>query len=173
MGSGWDIAQGSTETWNGPSQPPDRRRWWTSIGALAVVLAALGLFQTTLGRDLLQLAGLVAQPVGYTELAFARPAELTQELPAAETLTKPEFVIHNVSGAPRDYRWSIMVTEGGNTRKATAGSTPVASGQRVIISPSLRVNCVPGRLTIRVELDGGEAIHQGITCTRSQAGLNG
>ena len=54
--------------------PPLRLGGWRSVGALVVVAAAAtGIGQTGAGHALLEKAGLIQRPVGYTALYFGKP----------------------------------------------------------------------------------------------------
>nr|SBO91439.1 hypothetical protein BN4615_P953 [Nonomuraea gerenzanensis] len=129
-----------------------------------MVVAALGL-QSDQGRHLLVEAGLAGAPAGYTELAFAAPQELPDRVPATSYLVPPSFTIRNVTGRQHEYGWSVHLTESGRSRTVAGGRVTLADGQPVTITPPTKALCEPGPITLRVLLEGGEAIAFRATCS--------
>jgi hypothetical protein len=136
-----------------------------------IILVVGVLSQTPPGRDGLRSAGVLGTPAAYTELAFTAPAELPQQLVATNVTKVPAFEIHNVTGAARRYRWSVTLNSAGGAVRSAAGQASVAAGHSATLSPSVRVECRPGPLTVTVSLaTGGESIRFRADCLAADDG---
>ena len=126
--------------------------WWRWIGLIAVLAVASGLIQTGAGHSLLQRAGLVAEPVDYTALSFANPAALPTQLPSAHATVPTAFMIHNVSGAQRTYRWFIDVTRNDHSQRIGTGTLDLPAESQQVIKENLALSCPSGRLKVTISL---------------------
>lgn len=151
-------------------RPPGRRRWPYAL-LLVIVLAAGVLCQTPPGRAALRSSGVLGTPAAYTELAFAAPDDLPQQLVAANVTQLPAFEIHNATGATHRYRWSVTLSSAGGAVQAATGETSVADGHIATLAPSVKVTCRPGSLTVTIRLaTGGESINFRADCLASDSG---
>ena len=126
--------------------------WWRWIGLIAVLAVASGLIQTGAGHSLLQRAGLVAEPVDYTALSFDNPAALPTQLPSAHATVPTAFMIHNVSGAQRTYRWFIDVTRNDRSQRIGTGTLDLPAESQQVIRENLALSCPSGRLKVTISL---------------------
>ena len=150
---------------------PGNRRRWPYLLLLTIILAAGVLSQTPPGRSMLRVAGIVGAPASYTELAFAAPQELPQQLVATDVTTLPAFEIHNVTGRTRRYRWSVTLRSTGGAMQSATGDAAVADGKLAIVSPVLKVGCWPGPLTATIRLvSRGESLGFTADCLAADAG---
>jgi hypothetical protein len=122
--------------------------WRGAILCAAVVLAALAFAQSGAGRSLLRDAGVAGAPERYTELSFARPSKLPGKLLPGQRRVSLSYVLHNVEGERRDYRWTVAA---GGTRLAH-GTTSAAPGERVVIRRTVTVPCRGARTRVEVRL---------------------
>src|SRR5580704_9988359 len=128
-----------------------RRHWPTLLlGALALVCAALA--QTTQGHVLLRDAALYETPATYTELTFSTPGKLPTALAKPSASVPVAFGIHNVSGAPRDYSWSIALVRAGKSQVKATGAVLTPAQGRTAVSRSVVAACPSGRLEVVVRL---------------------
>jgi hypothetical protein len=134
-----------------PSASHRKAKWQGVVTLLAVVLVAC-VAQTSAGHAILRKAGLFEESASYTSLAFVHPQSLPEQLGAKRANVGVSFEIHNVSGASRDYRWSVLMVQGGNTHRVATGSVLVASGGGVSITRAVKVFCVRGQTQIVVSL---------------------
>lgn len=123
---------------------------------LALVLVALllcGLAQTAPGRDSLGSLGLASTSDGYTELSFARPADLPEQLGARPVVVP--FLVHNLQKGPRRYAWVVEQGVGRDRRAVASGTTPeVPVGRSAYVGPRLAVPCSGRRVLTTVRLRG-------------------
>jgi hypothetical protein len=148
---------------------PERLRAYVAL--LGAVFAVAGLTQTPPGRQLLKSIGVVGSGSGYTELAFADPGGLPRRLTAKMTVSDLPFTIHNLTGQDRQYSWSVTMTSRGKTGRAATGVTGLANGARLTVTPRLRIECVPGPMSVTVQVSGSstESIDFHATCARGAA----
>lgn len=150
---------------------PAGRRRWPYVLLLVIILAVGVLSQTPPGRNVLRSAGVLGTPAAYTELAFTTPDQLPQQLVVANVTKVPAFEIHNVTGAARRYRWSVTLSSAGGAVQSAAGQASVADGHRATLTPSVRVDCRPGPLTVSVSLaTSGESIRFRADCLAADSG---
>jgi hypothetical protein len=119
------------------------------VGAIA--LLALGLAQTSGGGSVLRDAGVTSAPERYTELAFAHPARLPDQLRARRALLRIPFTLHNVGDAPRRYAWSVTSSADGPAGLAQ-GAVRAAPDERLRLDPRVRLSCTRGRVRVAVRL---------------------
>lgn len=140
-------------------------RWQLPLLA-AVILVGVGLAQTRPGHTLLGDTGLYEQPATYTELAFTAPDALPQALKKSGASIPVSFSIHNVSGRPRTYQWTIEVVQDGNARVAASGAELTPASGREVISRSIAATCASSRLQVVVRLAApAESISSWMTCS--------
>src|SRR4051794_13193145 len=120
----------------------------------ALVVGAAVVAQTAAGRSLLHDAGLTSPGEHYTELAFARPAQLPKELPRGESQLRAPFTLHNVEGTSREYRWTLTAArEGGAAARLDSGAERLGPGERAYVRARGRIDCGGGRTRIELRLD--------------------
>jgi hypothetical protein len=124
---------------------------WTSIGLVAVVVAAAVVAQTGAGQALMREIGLTRTTAGYAQLSFARPQSLPSRFTSPASLTVP-FEIRNSTGSEHTYHWSVTLAQGQGTDRLGMGSTRVPAGDAVTVAPAVTVTCSGGG---RVRLDVG------------------
>ena len=127
---------------------PHSLHWRGAIVCAAVVLAALGAAQSRPGRSLLRDAGVAGAAERYTELSFARPSKLPGKLLPGQRRVSLSYVLHNVEGERRDYRWTVAAGGDGLAH----GTTSAAPGERVVIRRSVTVPCRGARTRVEVRL---------------------
>src|SRR5947209_2867525 len=141
------------------------RRWGGPFALLAVVVVIVGLAQTSPGHALLKDAGLYKEPASYTELAFAAPATLPVHLTSRETQVRLAFRLHNVSGSPRSYRWSVVLVHIGRGKVAASGAVAVPAQGKTTVAKTVPLACTGGRLQVIVRLaDPRESVDFWTTC---------
>jgi hypothetical protein len=147
------------------------RKWWTTLAILVVVLAGLGLAQTSPGHVLLRDAGLFQVPPRYTELAFSSPQDLPTRLDSRHAAIPVSFDIHNASGARRRYSWSIeLVRYGRRTLKAQGVISVPAQGGKTV-ARVVRTSCRGGRVQIVARLaNPAESVDLWLTCVPASGG---
>jgi len=139
-------------------------RWRGTLAALAVVVLAVGLAQTSAGHSLLRKAGLFERPASYTTLAFQHPQSLPQ-LASAQTDVPVSFVISNVGRTPRTYQWTLSVAQGSQDRRVATGSIRLAPGHRTALTRAAHVVCAQPRVSLVVSLvQPAESIHAWAAC---------
>ena len=142
------------------------RRWGGPFALIAIVVLIVGLAQTRPGYALLRDAGLYKEPTSYTELAFAAPASLPAQLTSKETRVKVAFLIHNVSGASRDYHWSIVLGHAGRSKVAAAGAVSAPAQGQATVAKTVPLACTGGRIQVAVRLaDPAQSIDFWATCS--------
>ena len=146
---------------------------WRSVGALVVVAAAAtGIGQTGAGHALLERAGLIQRPTGYTALYFndpARPVMITQAGKRARYTLR--FLVHNAQPRSQGYRWSmLLVQRPGHARPLKSGPVAVGPGNTASIPQAGEFTCDRNRsVEFIVQLAGRdthEAIHAWAPCPR-------
>jgi hypothetical protein len=141
------------------------RKWWSTLAILVVVLAGVGLAQTSPGHVLLRDAGLFQVPPRYTELAFTSPQTLPTQLTSKRAAIPVSFAIHNVSGTQRSYRWSIELVRSGRRELKAAGVVSAPAQGRETIARLVRTSCAGGRLEVVASLAApAESVHFWLTC---------
>jgi hypothetical protein len=140
---------------------------WRGLFALAgAVVLAVGIGQTAVGHAMLQRAGLFEEPASYTSLAFGRPQSLPEQLRFRRAKVPLSFVIKNVGGASRDYRWSVQLVQGRATRRVGAGSVRIAPGHAAEIASTADISCARGKVQITVSLaEPKESIDATMSCS--------
>jgi hypothetical protein len=144
---------------------------WRSVGALVVVAAAVtGIGQTGTGHALLQRAGLIRQPAGYTALSFtvpSTPVKVTAGKRARYALT---VSVRNTNTTSRDYLLSLLLVQRpGHARWINSQASLVGPGKMVSIPLTGKITCArdPAPVEFIVRLAGSrpaEAIHAWTTC---------
>jgi hypothetical protein len=144
---------------------------WRSVGALVVVAAAVtGIGQTGTGHALLQKAGLIRQPAGYTALSFTvpnTPVKVTAGKRAHYALT---VSVRNTNTTSRDYLLSLLLVQRpGHARRINSQASLVGPGKMVSIPLTGKITCArdPAPVEFIVQLAGSrpaEAIHTWTTC---------
>ncbi|MGE4178044.1 MAG: hypothetical protein AB7G65_19640 [Thermoleophilia bacterium] len=104
-------------------------------------------------RDLLGDAGLGPPAEPYSALAFARPAALPDEAPAAGEPLPVAFAIANAEGTDRLYAWRITVDAGDGPEVVARGRASVGDGATEMISTRVPVACAGERVRLGVVLD--------------------
>jgi hypothetical protein len=134
-------------------QRPSSRTFGTAIALIAVLL--LGLVQTGTGQDALASLGLRSDKNGFTELSFARPAELPARVPRTGEEPRTPFIVHNVEGRARGYEWVVERQDGAQRRVVGRGATGIlASGGTAYVNPPLSGGCTGEHVTTVVRLVG-------------------
>src|SRR4051812_7287779 len=119
----------------------------------ALVVGAAVVAQTAAGRSLLRDAGLTSPGEHYTELAFARPAQLPKELPRGRSELRAPFTLHNVEGGRREYRWTLTALRDGQApAPLDSGAVEMAAGNRAYVRTRGRIECAGGRTRIELRL---------------------
>jgi hypothetical protein len=148
---------------------------WRSVGALVVVAAAAtGIGQTGAGHALLEKAGLIQRPTGYTALYFRDPTNPVM-IPNSAGKRVPytlSFFVHNARPRLQGYRWSLLLVQRpGQARTVKSQSAAVGPGKTVLISHTGKFTCDRyRRVEFIVRLAGSgthEAIHAWAACGRS------
>jgi hypothetical protein len=142
-------------------------RRWAAVGVVTVVaLVLLGLAQTSPGASVLEKIGLDEPAEAYTELAFVRPHELPEELPARASY-ELRFQLHNAEGEPRTYRW-FAETVTPASREATLiahGSVALSPDEGTIVQRTVEVRCAVPRLLIRARLESpAQSVRFAVRC---------
>jgi hypothetical protein len=127
-------------------------RWRGVVAVVAVVAVAAGVAQTRAGHAMLRKAGLFEEPASYTSLAFQHPQALPEQLQSKRANVDVSFVIHNVGSASHDYVWSVLLVQGGHTRRVGTGGVRVPSGRGAAITRSAEISCAGERVRIVVAL---------------------
>jgi hypothetical protein len=150
---------------------------WRSVAALVLAAAAVtGIGQTGAGHSLLEKAGLIQQPTGYTALAFGQPSQPLSIKPAGKKGKKARyklsFSIQNAGTASRAYRWTLLlVRHPGHADRIAAQPVSVGPGKMVSIHQAGNITCGrAAQVEFIVQLTGSrpaEAIHARATCPRS------
>lgn len=121
---------------------------WSLLSIVALVVICAGLAQTSQGHALLSDAGLYKAPASYTELAFTDSGALPDTLKSAKGAegqargqVPVSFSVHNVSGSPRAYQWSIAVTVGVKSQVKAAGTVGVPAQGKATVTKSVAAVC--------------------------------
>lgn len=149
---------------------------WRSVAALVVVTAlAAGIGQTGAGHSLLEKAGLIQRPTGYTALSFERPAKpLLVTSPGKRAHYALTVNIQNTNTTSRHYRLSVLlVHRPGHAQRIASRPIAVGPGKTASIPRSGKIICEPGKnVEFIVQLVGtrsAEAIHAWTTCPRPRS----
>jgi hypothetical protein len=149
---------------------------WRGIAALATIAAvAAGIGQTNVGHAMLRKVGLIERSTGYSALAFHRPTFYLPEyqqvtLGQKQTSFLVPFTIVNASGAPHNYRWSMLVIQEGRARREHAGSVHLLPGNQAERSPVAMISCPLGRARIVVSLNRpAETIEAWTACSSGRS----
>ena len=118
----------------------------------ALVVACAGLAQTGTGHAVLREAGLLQAQPDYTALAFTYPQSLPRQLRSEHASIDVSFGIHNITGSPRTYRWSIMLVRSGRTQLNFAGVLRIPDKGSSTVDRNIETSCVGGRLQVVVRL---------------------
>jgi hypothetical protein len=144
-------------------------RWYLVLFAV-IAIACVSLAQTTQGHRLLGAAGVYEEPAIYTELAFTTPGALPNTLPTPTASVKVSFGIHNVSGNPRSYDWSIVLVHSGVSKVKASGAVPTAAQGRASVTRSVVPACTGGRVQVVVRLASpAQSISFYMTCPSASA----
>ena len=149
---------------------------WRSVGALVVVAAAAtGIGQTGAGHALLEKAGLIQRPTGYTALYFGDPTPpvLINQAANSERYTL-RFLVHNAQPRSQGYRWSMLLVERpGHARPLKSQPVAVGPGQTASIPQTGKFTCDRDQIVeFIVQLAGPgthETIHARATCGRPRS----
>lgn len=148
-------------------------RWYLTF-LVVVILACLGLAQTQQGHVVLADVGLYETAAPSTALAFSEPMALPTALEKPNGAVNVSFGIHNASGDPRSYQWSVVLIHAGDSQVKASGSVLTPAQGRTVLTRSVAASCVGGRLQVVVRLvSPAESISFWMTCpeatTKKQA----
>jgi hypothetical protein len=150
-----------------------RSRWYLVLVA-GFAVACVGLAQSTPGHSVLHSVGLYEEPASYTELAFTAPDALPRTLAKSGTAVTVAFGIHNVSGNPRSYDWSIALVHSGVSEVTATGAAPTSAQGRTVVTRSVMATCAGGRVQVVVRLASpAESIGFWLTCPPAAAKAKG
>jgi uncharacterized SAM-binding protein YcdF (DUF218 family) len=140
-------------------------RWRGLVTLVAVVALAVGIGQTGAGHAMLQKAGLFQRPASYTSLAFSKRPSVSEKPKSKRADVSVSFVIHNTGATPRDYQWSVLVSQGPLPRRVADGRVHVPSGRGATVTQTAKITCTPGQMRIVVSLARpAEFIDAWMTC---------
>ena len=122
------------------------RRRVLTITILAASLVAIGLAQTSEGRQFTRSLGLSAPREGFTELYFTHPSTAGTASVRSGSRTLVSFVISNRENARTGYSWLIEPGAGGS---AVRGTVSVDAGDRVAVANRVTVSCATSTLVRR------------------------
>jgi hypothetical protein len=126
-------------------------RWRGLLALAAVALITAGIAQSGAGQALLRQAGVIAPPVGYTELAFAQLQALPPRA-VSQAEFNISFVIHNATTVTHDYQWSLWLINNGNSHYMGKGNTRLMPGRAATVTHAVTMACSAGRVRIVVRL---------------------
>ena len=139
-----------------PAETPAETANSRGLTALAVaaglVVAVVGLAQTSPGHSLLREVGLSAEPATYTALAFTNPQSLPSHLSAAPAQVAVSFAVSNVSPDPHSYSWSIVLEAAGQTSRVAAGEVGVPAHGHATVTRTVTASCPGGQAVMAVRL---------------------
>lgn len=139
-----------------PAETPAETANSRGLTALAVaaglVVAVVGLAQTSPGHSLLREVGLYAEPATYTALAFTNPQSLPSHLSAAPAQVAVSFAVSNVSPDPHSYSWSIVLEAAGQTSRVAAGEVGVPAHGHATVTRTVTASCPGGQAVMAVRL---------------------
>ena len=139
-----------------PAEAPAETASSRGLTALAVaaglVVAVVGLAQTSPGHSLLREVGLYAEPATYTALAFTNPQSLPSHLSAAPAQVAVSFAVSNVSPDPHRYSWSIVLEAAGQTSRVAAGEVGVPAHGHATVTRTVTASCPGGQAVMAVRL---------------------
>ncbi len=139
-----------------PAETPAETANSRGLTALAVaaglVVAVVGLAQTSPGHSLLREVGLYAEPATYTALAFTNPQSLPSHLSAAPAQVAVSFAVSNVSPDPHSYSWSIVLEAAGQTSRVAAGEVGVPAHGHATVTRTVTALCPGGQAVMAVRL---------------------
>lgn len=140
-------------------------RWRGTVALVAILVLVAGVAQTSQGHAIMARFGLFQQPASYTSLAFQHPQSLPEQLSPA-TDVDVSFVIRNAGDSPRDYKWSVVLTQGQTTLRLASGVVNIASRGERTVARSVKVSCTRGQARIVVSLARpAESIDSWMACT--------
>ena len=149
-----------------PAQTANSRGLTALAVAAGLVVAVVGLAQTSPGHSLLREVGLYAEPATYTALAFTNPQSLPSHLSAAPAQVAVSFAVSNVSPDPHSYSWSIVLEAGGQTSRVAAGEVGVPAHGHATVTRTVTASCPGGQAVMAVRLAApAESIDFRAACT--------
>jgi hypothetical protein len=148
-GRGRPVLPGPAET---PAETANSRGLTALAVAAGLVVAVVGLAQTSPGHSLLREVGLYAEPATYTALAFTNPQSLPSHLSAAPAQVAVSFAISNVSPDPHSYSWSIVLEAAGQTSRVAAGEVGVPAHGHATVTRTVTASCPAGQAVMAVRL---------------------
>jgi hypothetical protein len=122
------------------------------VALAAGLMLFAGIGQASIGRSILEKAGLFEQPTSYTSLAFAQPQNLAERLTAKQETIGISFIIHNSGGRTYGYQWSIQFVQAAHTYRAAAGNVSIDPGKGATISRTEAIQCTRKQVQIVVSL---------------------
>lgn len=129
-----------------------RGRMAMTLALVVIILGLLGLAQTESGHGELVKLGLQEHATPYTELSFVDPNSLPAVASASVVPLTPAFVIHNVTGEPRIYRWSIESDSPGSVNTLASGQIELQPAGSARLDRLVVVQCPASRIHIDVRL---------------------
>jgi hypothetical protein len=138
---------------------------WQLLVLVAAVLVCAGLAQTQPGHALLRDTGLYETPVPYTELTFSTPGDLPTAVAQPNASVNVAFGIHNVTGGPRNYQWSILLVHSGKSEVKASGVVQTPDQGRSTVTKSVVTACTSGKVEVVVQLTSpAESIDFWVNC---------
>jgi hypothetical protein len=135
-----------------------------------LVLLCAGVAQTSPGRSVLVGLGLTETTSGYTELSFANAGSLQESVASAQAPITVSFAIHNVSGSPHHYQWSVVADNKGTSEGSASGDVTVAAQGRAAFIENIQSTCPSGRDQVVVRLASpAESLNLWVTCPVASA----
>jgi hypothetical protein len=139
---------------------------WPALAAfIAILLLGVGVSQMGVGQAVLKNTGLVGSPGIYTSLSFLKPQSLPTQIGRKETRVNVAFVIRNATTTSLDYQWSLLLLQGENNRRVSAGEIRIQSGREASVNNTIKIFCQKGQVRITVSLARpAEHIDAWMTC---------
>lgn len=123
-----------------------KAKHWGVMALVAVFVLAAVMAQTSLGRSILLKTGLFEQPAKYTSLYFKNPRSVPDQLSKKQHNVDVSFVIHNASGTPQDYQWSVLLlVQGQRTDHVAAGNVHIGSRNGATVTQFASIPCARGQ----------------------------
>ena len=135
-----------------PAETANSRGLTALAVAAGLVVAVVGLAQTSPGHSLLREVGLYAEPATYTALAFTNPQSLPSHLSAAPAQVAVSFAVSNVSPDPHRYSWSIVLEAAGQTSRVAVGEVGVPAHGHATVTRTVTASCPGGQAVMAVRL---------------------
>lgn len=130
-----------------------------------MLLIFVGVSQLSLGRPWLRDVGLTSTVGSYTALAFQNPQSIPTHLKTARTRLNVDFTITNASAEAQQYKWTLLVIQGKDTRRAGTGTAYAAAGQTTPVADPIEIECRNGQLQMIISLaKPAEHIDAWMTC---------